>query len=417
MTVTRERQVIAAQGRLAGLEGLRGIAALGVLVGHAGPRFGPASGGGIVGEAFDYGRMGLVLFFALSGFLLYRPFAAAIMGDRPAPDIRRYTRSRFFRIWPGYLAIFALVAWVFGVASLGAEQQGGKFGAQPFGYMTDPGMIVANLFMAQTLFPDTLRTGISVAWSLTVELVFYIVMPIIAVAVLSVRRGRPGTVGGALIAPALLLVIGFAGKSWFHLVTEPANAAEAQAMAWGANWTSVLARSFLYHADLFAWGMVAAVICNLIAAGRISAVAGARLRWIGLAVGVAAVLVGRIVDTTDSGIAVLAAALVLFVAAPRSDGGVPRVARTLETWPFVQAGLISYSVYLWHMPVIAFLERAGFPRQEGLAGWLGMVALVFAITVGLSFATYHLVEKPAMRFGKARTPRVADPAVSRGPAA
>ena len=61
---------------------------------------------------------GLTLFFALSGFLLYRPFAAAIVRAERPPYVRAYLTNRALRILPAYIAILILVGLIFGAANL-----------------------------------------------------------------------------------------------------------------------------------------------------------------------------------------------------------------------------------------------------------------------------------------------------------
>src|SRR6266702_5271766 len=97
--------------RLPGVEGLRAIAACSILVFHAwgltpthGTRLGP----------FDRFvpdlQFGVVLFFTLSGFLLYRPFAAAILRAELRPSLRSYVRNRALRIVPAYWFILLACA-------------------------------------------------------------------------------------------------------------------------------------------------------------------------------------------------------------------------------------------------------------------------------------------------------------------
>ncbi len=96
---------------MAGIEGLRGIAAGSVMLGHTIILLGAA---GFVVPGFLYPLTGLLLqgltlFFVLSGFLLYRPFASAIINGRAAPRTRDFLRNRVLRIWPAYLVILGLV--------------------------------------------------------------------------------------------------------------------------------------------------------------------------------------------------------------------------------------------------------------------------------------------------------------------
>ena len=95
-------------GRLASLDGLRGLAALTVFVFHGWLYTMPQPSASSRSSLGDYAahelRLGLVLFFVLSGFLLSRPWFAAALEGRKAPDLSRYVRSRVARIAPAYYA-------------------------------------------------------------------------------------------------------------------------------------------------------------------------------------------------------------------------------------------------------------------------------------------------------------------------
>src|SRR4051794_6890563 len=95
--------------RIASLDGVRGLAALAVLTFHV-QQFG---GGHIPGISAILGSLnsGVVIFFVLSGFLLYRPFVRA-RRDGTRPAVGRYFRHRAIRIVPAYwLALVVLSAW------------------------------------------------------------------------------------------------------------------------------------------------------------------------------------------------------------------------------------------------------------------------------------------------------------------
>ena len=111
--------------RLAGIEGLRGIAAFSVLCFHV----------MLVLRANDAVHIavdplsgvlshGLTLFFVLSGFLLYRPYVRGILRDRPTPQPKEFLRNRVLRIWPAYLVILVIVGFVFGLARIDAHSSG-----------------------------------------------------------------------------------------------------------------------------------------------------------------------------------------------------------------------------------------------------------------------------------------------------
>src|SRR4051794_12159761 len=103
--------------RIAGVEGLRAIAAGAVLVLHlwwvpvtAGAAFSPAWGW--PGVFMAPLNEGVPMFFVLSGFLLWRPLAASVIEGRQLPSVRRYARNRVLRILPAYWVVLLVSALV-----------------------------------------------------------------------------------------------------------------------------------------------------------------------------------------------------------------------------------------------------------------------------------------------------------------
>src|SRR5436190_12660103 len=105
--------------RLPGIEGARACAALSVLVFHCwlygDPRGMPAPFGLDVMPHF---ALGVILFFTLSGFLLYRPFVAATFDPAARPRLREFYRNRALRIVPAYWVILWFVALGLRMANL-----------------------------------------------------------------------------------------------------------------------------------------------------------------------------------------------------------------------------------------------------------------------------------------------------------
>jgi peptidoglycan/LPS O-acetylase OafA/YrhL len=92
-----------------GLDGLRGLAALAVVVLHVW-MYTEANTAGrsvVVDAALGELRVAVGLFFVLSGFLLARPWIAAGRGEHPRPDVGRYAVRRIARIGPAYWAALA----------------------------------------------------------------------------------------------------------------------------------------------------------------------------------------------------------------------------------------------------------------------------------------------------------------------
>ena len=95
----------------------------------------------------------------------------------------------------------------------------------------------------------------------------------------------------------------------------------------------------------------------------------------------------------DTLVAVACATLVLVTSLP--GAGRRRSPGVLEWRPLVAVGVISYSVYLWHTPVIFLLDRWGV-TYHGRLGLLACVAVALPVTLALSALTYRFVEKPML---------------------
>ncbi len=139
-----------ASGRSNALDAVRAIACLMVLICHTSLYQGDKSWDGL--------KNGVMLFFALSGYLLYRPF---VMGD---VDLRRYAAHRFARIAPAYLV--ALV----GVTILTGDR---TFLERPLTYL---------LFL-QNYDLELWQGFLGVSWTLVLEVLFYITLPALAILI------------------------------------------------------------------------------------------------------------------------------------------------------------------------------------------------------------------------------------------
>ena len=135
---------------LPALDGLRALAVLAVLLTHVGFQTGRTVEG-TVGAVLSRLDIGVTLFFLLSGFLLYRPFAAAHVGAAPAPRLRAYLRNRALRILPAYWLLVVVA-----VPLLSPRQ-------------TDAGELARQLLLLQTVEADHLLHGLTQTWSLVVE--------------------------------------------------------------------------------------------------------------------------------------------------------------------------------------------------------------------------------------------------------
>lgn len=409
---------------LAGVDGLRALACTMVLVGHvlwiggdtqvSLGRFDP------IGWALA--PAGLMLFFVLSGFLLYRPFAAAIVLGYTPPATGRFLRNRALRIGPAYVVILLLVALVLGVAVTDIEQllisdetQALNTTGEGVGRITDPVLLLQNLVLLQNYAPSSMMTGIGPAWSLAIEVVFYLSLPPLAFVAARLARGRGmrGRTLAGLAPAALLLAIGLSSKVVAALTL---NGSTDPRQQWGQTWHAVFERSFLPWADMFAYGMAAAVLATLAGAGRLPRLKPAhisRSTALGVLILVAALgtvpIHERVLVTV---LGVLLTGLVLTVALPARP---TRLSAALDWRPIAFVGVVSYSVYLWHMPVITMLRLHDL-SLNGRIGFLVMAPTVFALTLAASALTYRYVEAPAMRRKLRVTRDGALPASVSGPA-
>jgi len=202
-----------------------------------------------------------------------------------------------------------------------------------------------------------------------------------------------------VFAPAVLvLVLGLTGKlAAAHLVPPRVPFDD-----WSQNWHSVVVRSFWCQADLFAFGMALAVLrvdsedglLSLPRWWRKAAVIGV----LALYAAVARASDGQQLSYSPRNTLIAAAcALVLaLIVLPAERTAGSRLVRVLETRPFVAAGVVSYSIFLWHEPLIRWFDDHGL-TLSGRAGFFFNLLVAAAVTGVASTLTYRLVEAPALR--------------------
>jgi peptidoglycan/LPS O-acetylase OafA/YrhL len=381
---TDQAAVGGTSGFLPAVEGMRACAAIGVVLTHV--AFQTGHTGGITGRLFGRFDLAVAVFFALSGFLLWRGHAAAARGLRPVPPTGHYLRSRIVRIMPGYLVAVVVILSLLPDAK------------------ADLTVWLANLTLTQIYVPLTLTAGLTQMWSLSVEVTFYLVLPLLALSVrwLPVRARIPviAAAAGTSLCWALLPVHTHDGTnplnwppaffSWFA-----AGMLLAEWTVSPIGWPHRLARRRVVMA-------VIAGVAFLVAA---SPLAGPE----GLTPGTDS----QFIVKTAMG-AVVAAALLapLVLDAPHTPH------RFLGSVGMVTLGRWSYGLFVWHLAALAMV----FP-VIGEFAFNGHMPVVLVLTVLFGFAiaavSYALIESPcrtALRRWEYRdTPPPLDSSVSAQP--
>ena len=324
------------------IDGLRAIAVMPVILSHA--KFGLVPGG----------YLGVDIFFVISGFLI----TMLLMEEMAAGhfSLGRFYERRARRILPALVAVIAVVSVAAWLWLLPAELK--KY---------SDSLIAVGLFGSNFLFWRTENYFAPVAdlapmlhtWSLAVEEQFYLLFPLILLALW--RFARPRLVLVLVVAAlASLLLSHYAARHY--------------------------ASANFYLAPTRVWELLAGALAGWLMLHRPPAASD------GVAAGGLALIVASmlIYDETTPIPSLLALApvggtvLVLVFARGRS-----RVARFLSLPPMVWIGLVSYSAYLWHQPIFALARIKLLERPSTMM----MIALV-ALTLVLSALSWRFVEQP-----------------------
>ena len=362
------------QGRrshIAALTGLRAVAALLVVGTHAAFVTGKLNHG-YLGAMAARLEIGVAIFFALSGFLLFRPWVTAAAAGSDAPSAARYAHRRLRRVMPAYLATVLLAYGVYSVFSSGPN----------------PGQSLAGLLRHLTLtqiYTDNylmthLHRGLSQTWSLAVEVAFYAVLPLLAyllVVVLCGDRWRPAR-----------LLAGLAGLAAISLGW--------QVVLVTTDWLPNSAGMWLpAHLASFAVGMGLAVLAE--AGVRCPATVtlplafGAFLLVSTPVAGAVAMGPVRVWEPLIKTVLYAAVAALAVSAAGLDDRGLAD--RVLASRPMVWLGEISYEIFLLHVLVMALVlgEVLRWPLFTG--SMAGLFAATLAVTLPLAWLLRRLTAR------------------------
>ena len=346
----------------ADIDGLRAVAVLVVVLNHLSSSLVPG------------GFVGVDVFFVISGYLITR-----IIGREVGEG--RFTFARFYerrarRIFPALFAVLAV--------TLAA----GYWLLLPSDYLHVLRAALATIGFASNMLlwyqqssyfdaTDSKLDPLLHTWSLAVEEQFYLLFPIFLLICHRYLRKR---------------------MVWILLLCALVSLAGA-AMVVDGNRTAVY-----FLSPFRAWELLAG---SLLAYGALPAIRSRLLREALSAGGLTAILLACWLyrDTTVfPGLAALAPVLGAVAVIHAGSSGPTLAGRLLQLRPVVYVGLISYSLYLWHWPLIVLTRYAA--GMEPPASF--QVVLLMAASLILASASYHFIEQP-LRRGSGWLPRQALP--------
>jgi peptidoglycan/LPS O-acetylase OafA/YrhL len=394
------------------VDSLRALAALGVVAFHAALFAGVPRGDTPLTPYTAHLDVGVTVFFLISGFLLYRPYVRARAHELPAPPLASYAWRRFLRIVPAYWVALTVVAVALGLSEV----------------FTASGIATYYGF-AQIYSAGTAGGGIDQAWTLCVEVTFYALLPLWALLVGRVARGRR-LLAVELGGLALLAAGSLAYKAVAVMHVDPGSLSSAP-------WLMPLP-NFL---DDFAIGMAVAVasvhyegrrelprpLALIARYPELSWLVAALAFWaVSTQIGWTGVIGEPITRAMFMEKHVLYAIVALGILLPAAFGDPEHgwVRRLLRWRPLLYVGLVSYGLYLYHLAVLTAFNRRWHDRLVELLpsglGWRigGFLAIGIAGGLALASASYYLVERPALKLKgrvggipeQAREEAVAEPA-------
>ena len=359
------------------VEGLRAVAISAVLLAHAGVGF--AAGG----------FSGVDVFFVISGFLITQVLVREL--DRTGGiSLTRFFAGRVKRLMPQVLTVIAAV-----VVASSLLLSPVRADAVASGVMA-AGVYAMNWHLSAGSV-DYFAAGdtdqpLDHFWSLAVEEQFYVVWPLLLLAIAGSRRVRARD-GHAVVIAALAAI----AAASFALAVHQTGASPEQA------YFSALARAW----ELAAGGLLAVVLIGRRLSGGFATAAA----WTGTGAILASALLLD-ADTPMPGVPALLpvlGAIALLAAGTSVRAAAPT--RMLATGPARFVGRISYAWYIWHWPALVFASEAWGPLSVGEG-----VAVTLASLVPTLF-THRWIEEP-LRRSKAhlRRPRAILYAAIAGPA-
>lgn len=369
---------------LPALTGLRGVAACWVLLFHVWEFSGSPT---LAISILDftpiarYGFMGVDLFFVLSGFLLSLPFLRADADRRPRPRLSQFWIRRCRRVLPAYyvqLIIIAATLW----------WAGKNAAISPFN-LTTHALLIQNLFAG--IVPLN-----AVYWTMPIEWDFYVVLPLMALVLMRLRPPR---------ALAIFVVLSLAYRAvCYRAFLDPAW---AQIVDYGRIMQLPSRFDEFFFGIFGAWLFLRRPISARAAHGwMIVGIAGVAIAIVGLSI-LGDVLMHPQLPWTLLYITWIGLSFGAVVRGAASQSG-----KTICFGGRVLGwlGLISYSLYLWHYPLLQVAQYFKWTITGSVPSMLQNILVLVPPILVVSWLSQQFVERPFLVERSSRTPKHGMPA-------
>ena len=375
--------------RLSYLDGLRGIAALYVVLFHGWTEMAWGAEGGrlpLLHSAFlkwlTYGHHSVVVFIVLSGYCLMIPVARAPQGKSPGGALG-YLKRRARRILPPYYAALALsIPLMLASAALGRRGSSSWSAALSSIW---PGPLVSHLLLIHNLRPDWVYAINNPLWSVATEWQIYFLFPMLLLPMWR-RFGNAGVIFAGLVA-GLGLYLAFPGSlagacPWYVALFAMGMAGAA------ANFRP----QGTGHLPNSALPMPARAGISLAAGAAIMAVYALAPRLLGPAVSTPSFLILMDLSVGAFVTCVLVASTQALLDPVRR---LPVALRLLQSRPVTALGAFSYSLYLIHWPILHLLHQGlQAAAAPPLSSFLALLCLGAPLSVAAAYLFHVVFEKP-----------------------
>lgn len=386
-----------AGNRLAILDTVRAFAVLAVVVHHtwyvAGSPALPVDLGVktiSLGFAFSGAGLGVDIFFVLSGFLLSMPWHRAELKGAPRPALGRYFLRRFLRIVPPYWFMLLVMGLLLAGTTIPWTAIGSSDGLEA---------LLAHVFFVQYLFPATSGGFAAVngsVWTLTIEMIFYIVLPLMVLGFVG-RRWRYG------LPVSIVFSLFWVWLAWHHLdglvdywlgTVDHFGVSEAQIRYFASTQFLAFVGEFGIGIAAAGWWIRRDPEARLSASRQWLAGIGAILAMLG-ALAMMYVVGGHGANEVVQVVSRMTVAACVGLLIMGFLAGPELLRRPLDFLPFRLYGVIGYSVFLWHLPILTVMATWPiFAPDPSAARFWEILAYGLPLTTLFGVVMYLLVERP-----------------------